>query len=175
MKKPLVATAVASLLVGGAFQASAAPAVYKVTGGGQITSDGLQGAGDTIAFTAQSADESGDLAKGQLQYNKRSGTPEKFHGVVTCVVVQQAQDDMPAMARIEGYMRGETDTAENHFVVDVVDDGQGQDAMDMVSLRHGYVPDGNDADSDSTCDLDDDFQRNGGLGRGNVKIHKDKA
>ena len=171
MKRALISSAVLALAVAGVHGAAAAPSVYKVTGGGQITSEDLQGAGDTIAFTAQTADPSGNNAKGQLQYNKRSGTAEKFHGVITCVSVVQATDDTPAKARLEGTMRGETDSAATHFVVDVIDDGQGGDTMDLVSLRHGNADD-SDGDNDTTCDLDDDFDASGGLGRGNVKIHK---
>ncbi len=172
MKRVLISAAVLSLAVAGASQASAAPSVYKVTGGGQITSTTTPtGAGDTIAFTAQSADATGDNAKGQLQYNQRSGTPTKFHGVISCVVVAAAEDGMPAMARLEGTMRGEADTAATHFVVDVVDDGQGNGTMDMISLRKGFVPDEDD-DGDTSCDTDDEFDGSASLGRGNVKIHK---
>ena len=174
MKRVLISASVLALAVTGMSQSSAAPSVIKVTGGGQITStETPTGAGDTIAFTAQTDSADGNAAKGQLQYNQRSGVPEKFHGVISCVFAT-VSDSGQAIARIEGTMRGEVDSDTTHFVVDVVDDGQGKDTMDMISLRKGFVADEDD-DDDTSCDPDDEFDGSASLGRGNVKIHKSKA
>ena len=174
MKRVLLGATTVALACVAMIPAQAAPSVIKVTGGGQITStETPTGAGDTIAFTAQTDRADGNAAKGQLQYNQRSGTPEKFHGVISCVFATVSESGQ-AIARIEGTMRGEVDSATTHFVVDVVDDGQGQDTMDMISLRKGYVADEDD-DGDTSCDPGDEFDGSASLGRGNVKIHKTKA
>ncbi len=63
------------------------------------------------------------------------------------------------------------------FRIDVTDDGQGRDAMDMISVRRGAAAqDGADDDENDTslCDQEDETAQMS-LGRGNVKIHKEKA
>jgi len=173
VKRTIISGAVLALAVAGMSTGNAAPAVYKVTGGGQITSATQMGAGSTVAFTAQSQGEEGEAAKGQfqLQLREANGAKETIHGTVSCVVVFAAQDGMPAMAAIGGQSR----TGED-FRIDVTDDGQGKDAMDMVTVRRG--PEARDGDDDNNdtllCDEEDEVA-DMSLGRGNVKIHKTKA
>ena len=182
MKRLLVGGAVLALGIGSMASAQAAPAVYKVTGGGQITeltSDGepVAGPGNTIAFNAQADDAAGNNAKGQVQYIDRTAgrglEQERFHGYVTCVVTMQSQNKMPAMARVQGQMRGEASSTTVDFTIDVIDNGQGSMAeMDMISFRQGAGPADEDGDGDTSCDTGDDFDADGSLGRGNVQIHK---
>ena len=179
MKRTLISGTVLALAVAGMSTGNAAPAVHKVTGGGQITSATQTGAGSTIAFTAQSQGAEGSAAKGQFQLqlrNATTGAKETVHGTVTCVVVFATEDGMPAMAAIGGQSRGGED-----FRIDVTDDGQGRDAMDMVSVRRGDAArDGRDMEipgapmDESLCDSEDEMA-DMSLGRGNVKIHKAKA
>lgn len=175
LKRIVVSAAVLSLAVAGVSSAQAAPAVFKVTGGGQLIEMGETGAGDTIAFSAQSQGEEGADAKGQFQYVDRTdGTgrgQEVVHGTVSCVVVFATEDGMPAMAAIGGQSRDGED-----FRIDVTDDGQGGDAMDMISVRRGEdARDGEDDGEDTAlCDAEDEMAEMS-LGRGNVKIHKQKG
>jgi hypothetical protein len=175
VKRIVIASAVVGLAVAGVQGATAAPSVYKVTGGGQITDGLTRGAGSTIAFSAQSQGAEGSAAKGQFQLQLRTldangkGTGkggQTIHGTISCVVVFSAGEG--GMAALGGYSRsGEP------FRIDVTDNGQGGDATDLVMVRRGDdALDGGDDDQDDTmlCDEEDEVA-NAALGRGNVKIH----
>lgn len=98
----LIAVAVLAIAVPGvASAARPAEAGFKVTGGGQIIEEGVQGPGDTVGFNAQeitgddpaSTQDTDDAARGQFQYIQRGedeagNTPanDSFHGVVTCLI-----------------------------------------------------------------------------------------
>lgn len=173
MKRVIVSAAVIAVAVAGTGVGQAAPAVYKVTGGGQMTSVNQVGAGSTIAFTGQSQGAEGEAAKGQFQLQLRDGiSKETIHGTISCVVVFSAgAEGMPAMAVLGGQSRAGED-----FRIDVTDDGQGKDTMDMVSVRRGAdARDGGGDETDtSLCDEEEETEQMM-LGRGNVKIHKAKA
>lgn len=166
MHKTLMGLALAGALIAPAV-AHAAPSVDKVTGGGQIVADGVRGAGDTIAFTAQGTDAANGGAKGQVQYNERS-TGFKVHGVVDCVTV--VGDDR-GMAVLGGTYR---DDPGERFRVYVADNGQGSAAEnDMIMFEQ--VDEEQDAeDGRGICEAEDDsFEDLPTLGRGNAKIHKE--
>lgn len=170
MKRIIVSAAVLSLAVAGVSSAQAAPAVTKITGGGQTLVPAAGGAGDTVGFNAQ-VDEAGN-AKGQFQYVKRNGAgngtnQQVFHGEVTCAAVFPAGDE-GGMAAFGGSLRDGTP-----FRVDVTDNGQGAMGMDMILVRMG--PDAEDSDGSGDTDLCDEGDRPDqlpALNRGNVKIHK---
>lgn len=153
MKRLLVGGAILALGIGSMGISQAAPAEYKVTGGGQIIVDTEEmpasGPGQTIAFTAQSAPTEADpeAARGQFQYNSHEGV--KFHGTVLCLAVDGKR------ATLAGEQRDGTP-----FQVDVLDNGQGSEPDDMIMLTE---PD----DADCSEPEDPSMQ----LGRGNVKVH----
>lgn len=176
MKRIVVSSAVLALAIAGVSQATAAPAEFRVTGGGQIIADTTAptaGPGQTIAFTAQSAPTAAqaDAARGQLQFNDHAGN--KFHGVVTCLSASPTVDG-DGTAVIGGFLRDEPSRV---FRIDVVDNGEGNaDDDDLISLRRdGAARDGGDSNTDTElCDAEDepaDMQ----LGRGNVQVHKAKS
>jgi hypothetical protein len=118
----LIAVAVLAIVVPG-MASAAAPSGFKVTGGGQIIEEGVQGPGDTVGFNAQevtgddpaSTQDTDDAARGQFQYIQRGedeegNTPanDSFHGVVTCLISgseavenEESEDDDE-----EGYEEG---------------------------------------------------------------------
>jgi hypothetical protein len=121
----------------------------RATGGGQ-TAVGLQGAGNTIAFTAQNSG-SGDAATGQVQYIQRIDGQDKLHGTVSCLRVSGNT------AKIAG-----TGRDGRAFQLYVVDNGQGASAdNDMIMFQL--------ADS-ATCDFDpgSDVPE---LARGNAQVY----
>lgn len=101
--------------------AQAGGPVDKATGGGQILF-ATQGAGNTIAFTAQGT---ADDAKGQLQFIDRSagkgGAQVKHHGEVTCIVVEGT------IAKVAGTLRNG-----DNFNLYVEDTGEGQGNADPI-------------------------------------------
>ena len=127
----------------------------RVTGGGQ-TLIGTQGAGNTIAFTAQGTS---DAAKGQVQVVDRSaGTGQSqdgWHGVVDCLAVSGNA------AEIIGHKR---DDPADLFSVYVMDNGEGVAAdNDLVLLNE---------DPDDTCGIDDDDDDAAvELARGNAQVY----
>jgi hypothetical protein len=140
--------------------ASAAPSQMKVTGGGQLISEGASGPGRTITFNAQGDPSS---AKGHLQYNDHAGA--KYHGNSTCVITGFDEERMANIFEIAGVLRDGTT-----YNIKGTDNGQGGDAPNDMILF--------DADSDdTTCDLEerDMYDDADELGRGNVKIHKTKG
>lgn len=153
--------------------AVAAPAAEKVTGGGQIIAEGAKGPGDTIALTAQGDGNSDTAAaKGQLQYNQRSGEAFKVHGIVDCLqVIRDADETTPNMAVVGGTYR---DDPGERFRVYVTDNGQGANAAGLDMIVFEPADEEQDAeDGRGTCEPDDDsFDNLPALGRGNVKIHK---
>jgi hypothetical protein len=173
VKRVIVAGAVLALGIAGMSASSAAPAVTKITGGGQtlVPTDG--GAGDTIAFTAQT-DGTPEGVKGQFQYVDRTGGTGQgqtvYHGTVTCVALLPS--DGPNVGVIGGVSNGIP------FRIDVIDNGQGSAAdNDLIVVRHGEdAEDGADNDDGDTalCD-DEDETADADLSRGNVTIHKAKA
>jgi hypothetical protein len=170
VKRFALTTAALAVATAGMSTASAAPAVYKVTGGGQTLVPAEGGAGDTIAFSAQSQGEEGSAAKGQFQYQDRTGGTGKdhvtVHGTVSCVVVYSNGDG--GMAAIGG-----TSTDGVPFRIDVTDNGSGGDGTpDMILVRQGADATGDDS---ALCDADDQPDETFDLSRGNVTIHKSKA
>ena len=192
MKRTLISGTVLALAVAGIGTAAAAKPAddgsggggYKVTGGGQIISQGSQGAGDTVGFNAHRLGDGPD-ARGQFQYVPRgqstnaSAPSEKFHGVVNCLIsgseaieAEMAEPDgefnealMAGSARFGGFLRDDPAQA---FTVDVTDNGQGRNASDddMILVRLTATP-----CADNPEDEEDEPEELVRLGRGNVKIH----
>lgn len=165
MKRILISGAVLAVAIAGVSTAQAAPSTTKVTGGGQTLVPMGGGAGDTIAFTAQT---DGTTVKGQFQDVDRGGTgtgqgQTVTHGVVTCVVVF---GDDRGMAVIGGESRDGV-----RYRIDVVDQGQGAQGMDMIMVSQGDEIMDEDGDG-NLCDPDDAPEELPALDRGNVKIHK---
>ena len=171
MKRILITGAVLAVAVAGVGTGSANPSVFKVTGGGQ-TLLGATGAGNTIAFTAQSAGAEGTVAKGQFQLQNRElgngPLKETVHGTITCVVVS-SPTERGGMAVLGGLTRdGEA------VRIDVIDSGEGKGSTDMIRLSRGAAAqDGGDKDENDTslCDVENE-PVNMALGRGNVQVHK---
>lgn len=176
MQRILIAGSVLAVAVAGMGTVSAAPAVYKVTGGGldparDRTARPLGGAGTVpwrpIAFTAQSAEADGQdrtAGKGQLQ--------ETVHGTITCVVVF-SNTDRGGVAVLGGVTR-----AGDPVRIDVMDNGEGRTSTDLIRLsRDGDALDGGDEGDEGTdeslCDPEDE-RADTELGRGNVQVHKAK-
>ena len=158
MKRIVISGAVLALAVGGAGVSQAEPAMYKVTGGGQIIVDtdempAAGGPGETIAFNARSVGAT-EAANGQLQYNSHDGV--KFHGVVSCLVVEGPRATFAGVIT-KGDGEGEP------FQVDVLDNGEGAGSDDAILLT---TPDADD------CSEPEDPTMQ--LGRGNVQVHKSK-
>ena len=164
MKRIVVSGAVLALAVSGVGMSQAAPAVYKVTGGGQTLAGTSGGAGNTIAFNARG---NADDADGQLQFVDRTGGRGQDqvvrHGLVDCVVVHSATDD-GGEATIGGVFR---DTGER-FTLDVIDMGEGRDAGDVVEFRDTQAVECAERDEE-----DDEPEIE--LARGNVQVHKAKG
>jgi hypothetical protein len=121
----------------------------RATGGGQ-TAVGLQGAGNTIAFTAQNTG-SGDAATGQVQYIQRIDGQDKLHGTVSCLRVSGNT------AKIAG-----TGRDGRAFQLYVVDNGQGANAdNDMIVFQLA---------DQATCDFDPGNQVPE-LARGNAQVY----
>ena len=140
-----VAMAVALPIAG----AQAGSARDRATGGGQ-TAVGLQGAGNTIAFTAQNTG-SGDAAMGQVQYIQRIDSQDKLHGTVTCLRVSGNTAKISGTARDGGA-----------FQLYVVDNGQGSAAdNDMIMFQRADQP---------SCDFDPGSQVPE-LARGNAQVY----
>jgi hypothetical protein len=121
----------------------------RATGGGQ-TAVGLQGAGNTIAFTAQNRGE-GDAATGQVQYIQRVDGQDKLHGTVTCLRVTGNTAKISGTARDGGA-----------FQLYVADNGQGANAdNDMILFQRTDQP---------SCDFDpgNDVPE---LARGNAQVY----
>jgi hypothetical protein len=121
----------------------------RATGGGQ-TAVGLQGAGNTIAFTAQNTG-SGDAATGQVQYIQRIDGQDKLHGTVSCLRVSGNT------AKIAG-----TGRDGRAFQLYVVDNGQGANAdNDMIMFQ---------LSDQATCDFDPG-NNVPELARGNAQVY----
>ena len=176
MKRLVIAGSVLALGITGISAGNAAPAVTKITGGGQtlVPTDG--GAGDTIAFTAQT-DGTAEGVKGQFQYVDRTGGTgqgqQTYHGTVTCVALLTT--DGPNFGVIGGY------SGETPFRIDIIDNGSGKanddaNGTDMIVVRQGEdAEDGNDQGSDTALCDNEDETADATLSRGNVTIHKAKA
>jgi len=121
----------------------------RATGGGQ-TAVGLQGAGNTIAFTAQNSG-SGDAATGQVQYIQRVDGQDKLHGTVSCLRVSGNT------AKIAG-----TGRDGRAFQLYVVDNGQGSAAdNDMIMFQLA---------DQASCDFDPGNEVPE-LARGNAQVY----
>lgn len=170
MKRTIISAAVLALAVGGMGVSSAAPSANKVTGGGQIlAAEQTQGAGSTIAFTAQGAGD-GSAAQGQIQYVGRTGenAGDKFHASeITCFLV------VGNTATIVGKDREGTE-----FRLDLVDNGEGAMAdADMIFVDRDLTEDDpttpvtDEDESECSTEQDDELPM---LARGNVQVHKAK-
>ena len=153
----LIAVAVLALAVPNL--ASAGSPRDRATGGGQTLVDS-QGAGNTIAFTAQG---NVDDATGQVQYiDRTAGTGQaqvKFHGIVECL-------------RVEGNMAeiGGTERDTNQpFNLLVTDNDQGEAAPDdMIQFSEVDMVECSDED-------DDDDVPDFALARGNAQVYDASA
>ena len=185
----LLVAATGALALAGTSTAMAAPAAYKVTGGGQTfassdVEDGkptVKGPGDTITFQAFTNDAEGgeSNATGQVNIIDRvagattaKGRGEHFKGVVTCAFIQVADPDKGGgYAELRGYDR---DDANRFFRVRIMDDGQGKDTLDEVEFNTNFDDDENQDEAQmGECgddDMDNPFET--ALARGNAKIHK---
>jgi hypothetical protein len=142
----------------------------RATGGGQsfLDSRDAKGAGDTVAFTAQrarGAEDGSDAATGQVQVNRRGDNAVKFHGTITCLVVNGGNSTGYA------YMSG---TARNGkpFELYVSDGGKGQDERnDAIMLFYDGETTSNDDDNeDGPCGFDEEPDTVN-LARGNVQTY----
>jgi hypothetical protein len=133
--------------------AQAGSGTDRATGGGQ-TLVGTQGAGNTIAFTAQGTQ---DAARGQVQVvNREAGTGRqqvRFHGTVTCLRVEGNTAELAGVGRDGGA-----------FTLYVVDNGEGANAdNDLISFTRV---------ADPSCDRDDsDDDGSVELARGNAQVY----
>jgi hypothetical protein len=149
VKTRIIIVAGAALAVAIPVAAQAGSARDRATGGGQ-TAVGLQGAGNTIAFTAQNSG-SGDAATGQVQYIQRVDGQDKLHGTVSCLRVSGNT------AKIAGVGRDG-----RAFQLYVVDNGQGSAAdNDMIMFQLA---------DQASCDFDpgDNVPE---LARGNAQVY----
>lgn len=170
----------AGLGLAAASQATAAPSIYKITGGGQvIVVDGdapmPKGAYDTLTYTAQG---DGDTAKGQVQFVGRGASQDagKFHGIVTnllAVTPNEAGDG--GSGEICGYERD----SKAPFTIFVQDNGEGAaSAGDTATLTRNS--DGCDGEFDGAGDdgepgTEDDTAPMAAVARGNAQVHKVKG
>jgi hypothetical protein len=175
VKRVLISAAIVALATAGISSATAAPAVYKVTGGGQITTADQKGAGSTVAFTAQSAGLEGAASKGQFQLQLRTAEgQETVHGTISCVVVT-SYTDKGGIAVMGGKA-----TDGEPFRIDVSDTGEGGDVVDLILVRRGAEAydgadnDDNQSNDQKLCDEEDE-KPTLMFGRGNVQVHKAKA
>jgi hypothetical protein len=157
--------------------ADAAPSPYKVTGGGQalttMTSDGVQGPGDTITFQAFiPATGVSDASTGKVNIIDRteggSGQGDHFRGAVECTFLET---DGLGGGYVELYGTGIKDDVERDFVVRIRDNGQG-DAADPDQIEFDLTvnePPCEDSREDEE-DVPEFF-----LARGNAKIHKENS
>jgi hypothetical protein len=171
VKRIVISGAVLALALSGTGVGSAAPAVTKITGGGQTLVPSGGGAGDTVGFNAQ-VDADGNV-KGQFQYVNRNGTgtgqgQQVAHGEVTCAAVFTRPDEGGAggVAAFGGTLRDGT-----AFRVDVSDNGAGAGTSDMILVRTAADAEG---DNEGLCDEEDAPDSLPELNRGNVTIHKAK-
>jgi hypothetical protein len=155
----LVAAASAAVVAVSGLTAFSAPAP-KVTGGGQ-TDVGTSGAGDTIAFVAQSkpTTENANAARGQVQYiDREADVPQVVrHGTVTCLTIDGTT------ARLGGVW--EDRDGGGTFEIQVMDNGEGDAAPDdMIGIYPMAIND---------CANTDGAEDDGtvALGRGNVQVH----
>lgn len=161
----LIAAAVLSLAIPSL--ASAGSPNDRATGGGQIffnfdsgSSDPVDGAGDTIAFTAQ---EGRNGVKGQVQFIDRTGGTGqgqvKLHGTVTCLEVNGNT------ARIGGTATRTDDPDRTAFELLVIDNGEGAANVQGDQIALAFV----DSPECSEDDEDDDAQTT--LARGNAQVY----
>lgn len=184
----LAVAGAAALTVPMAATGAPGQAPFKVTGGGQVFAstalgeDGKPttgGPGDTIAFQGfiEGDQETNSPASGQINVIDRNpgagGKGEHFKGIVQCgfVMVADARKG-GGYAELRGVSRSDPD---RFFVVRIMDDGQGRDALDQVEFDLAVEDDPNtDQDERTTCgNEDDEFES--ALARGNAKIHKPKS
>jgi hypothetical protein len=159
-RRPFVLAAVALALVAMLAMSSGATAGSsrdRATGGGQILFS-TQGAGNTIAFTAQGT---ADAAKGQVQFIDRSAgngrDQVKYHGDVTCI------DAVGNTAKVAGVLRNG-----NFFNLYVQDTGEGLGNSDPIFFDS--MADMPDCDFDTP--EDEDIQA---LARGNAQVYDAQA
>jgi hypothetical protein len=149
VKTRVITVAGAALAVAIPVAAQAGSARDRATGGGQ-TAVGLQGAGNTIAFTAQNSGSS-DAATGQVQYIQRIDSQDKLHGTVSCLRVSGNT------AKIAGVGRDG-----RAFQLYVVDNGQGSAANnDMIMFQLA---------DQASCDFDP-CNEVPELARGNAQVY----
>lgn len=144
----------------------------KVTGGGQVVADDqMNGPGDTIAFNAQQDEPGSGMnqtfdAKGQLQVIQRGTGTVRFHGTVTCIR-EFTDDEGQRFVRFGGFERTRANGTGASFVVDTMDNGEGQTGgNDMILFR-------SPADNADPCEDSQEGTRlrSTRLARGNVQEH----
>lgn len=169
----------ASLVAGAAVAvlAAAVPATAmagntrdRATGGGQSFLDGREPAraGDTVAFSAhraKGAPADSDAATGQIQVNRRGENAVKFHGTITCLVVNGGKG--MGYAYMSGESRGGTP-----FELYVSDGGKGpQERNDMIMLYVDQETEDNDGSGgDGPCGFGE-APDTVNLARGNVQTY----
>lgn len=126
----------------------------KAIGGGQafLDSRDASGAGDTVAFTAQrakGAPDGSDAAVGQIQVNRRGTNAVRFHGTITCLVVNGGRSE--GVAYMSGTTRANKRVPAQPFELYVTDGGKGQmeRSNDMIML---FVGDETDQGDDGSAD-----------------------
>jgi hypothetical protein len=152
--------------------ATAASPRDRATGGGQILVGTDGGAGSTIAFTAQETVAGGSPTdvKGQIQFIERTGGTGRGqvrgHYEVDCLEVTGNT------AYIAGVLKNGDGTTSERIYLEVVDNGEGANAMgaDIVTVNRDADPDDDgDDDAENACDVPE-----GGtvsLARGNAQVH----
>ena len=172
MKIRITLALVAALSLALAAVAFAAPAEYKVTGGGQTLasadSSGVNGPGDTVTFQAFAAtDGLDDAADGHVNVIDRTegagGKGIHYKGTVDCTFIV-TDGTGGGYAELYGTAETKTGTVVD-FVLRIRDNGQGAaDEADMVEF---------DTTDPEACGENDDEEEPGFfLARGNAKIHK---
>lgn len=153
MNKKLILAALAGVLALPVASADSASTRDKVTGGGQafLDSRDAKGAGDTVAFQAQrerGAADGSDAADGQIQVNRRGDNAVKFHGEITCLVVNGGKSE--GVAYMSGTTRASKSVPAQPFELYVTDGGKGKaERNDMIML---FVGDETDQGDDGSAD-----------------------
>ena len=161
-KKVVLACALAGALSISA-AATAAPGTVKVTGGGQVLTDGK----DTVGFNAQ---RTGDAVKGQFQYVDRAAdgsTQTQYHGTITCFT--QIGDNAAYLGGVWRNVNGDPNEEAEFFRLYVEDNGEPNRGIDQIVVDQ-VAPDPTCDDDDAPAEEEQLF-----LSRGNVQFHNAKA
>jgi hypothetical protein len=161
-----IVAAIAALAVAPA--AFAGSSRDRATGGGQIAVSTSGGAGDTLAFTAQTTADTTDpanTATGQIQYVPHtSSNSAPSHGFVGCLVVDGNT------AQLEGLFTSGP-FAGDEYDLYVTDNSNGQSDPTNPDTLTFTPAEGNDSPPGGPFDCDGPFGTSYNLARGNVQVY----